>query len=61
MAKSKCGTCQYRQKMTDKLVICNYLGVTGHVRGCSPKNCKKYVKGKRIRSKDDWYYDNTIK
>lgn len=51
MAKSKCSTCQYRQKINESLLICNYIGVTGHMRGCSAKNCTRYVRGKRIHSK----------
>lgn len=26
--------------------MCNYLGITGHKRGCSPINCKKFEAGK---------------
>lgn len=52
MAKSKCGTCQYRQQMGIHL-LCNYICVTGHMRGCSTKDCTRYVKGKRLKSADE--------
>ena len=40
----KCRTCQYRETDSKK-GNCDYIGKTGHRRGCSSTDCDKYVKG----------------
>lgn len=53
----KCKTCQYRaQKQMPN--NCDYILITGHMRGCDPSRCKKYVKGDRLPWKDDVEGDN---
>ena len=50
----QCRTCIYRsnhEENTDR-IHCNYIGFTGHMRGChSSPTCTKYVKGKRSRKR----------
>ena len=47
----QCRTCIYRSNHHDQnadLIHCDYIGMTGHMRGChSSPTCTKYVKGKR--------------
>lgn len=47
MAKSKCGTCRYRQPIGAHM-CCNYIGVTGHMRGCPAEKCTRYEKGSKL-------------
>lgn len=48
--KEKCKRCKYHGTIeaghTDKLVICEYIIVTGNMRGCPAKECDKFVAGK---------------
>lgn len=46
MAK-KCGHCKYRCKVSFG-ICCQYILVTGHMRGCDPDNCDKFVNGKMV-------------
>lgn len=50
--KNKCNTCQYRQPI-GAYMYCNYISVTGHMRGCSAADCTKYVKGRKLPSMDE--------
>lgn len=43
--QKKCATCQYRETRPGK-GGCDYIGKTGHRRGCSVENCDKYVEDK---------------
>ena len=54
----QCETCIFRssdQSRQDQFmtrVHCDYISVTGHMRGCHPSpNCTKYVKGKRLKKR----------
>lgn len=51
----QCKTCIYRSNHHDSnadRIHCDYLGIMGHMRGChSSPTCTKYVKGKRLRTK----------
>ena len=49
MAK-KCKTCIYRAAESD-MGNCDYILITGQMRGCPAINCDKYKKGKRISLK----------
>ena len=42
--EKKCPTCKYRSINT-KAGNCNYIGITGHRRECSAKDCTRYEKG----------------
>lgn len=50
----QCRTCVYRSNQSNgdeplTRVGCDYILITGHMRGCPPApNCEKYRKGKRI-------------
>ena len=51
--KKNCVRCRYRGYTGNitrgshalKNLICDYLAITGHARGCSPINCEKFEKG----------------
>lgn len=52
--RKKCKTCRYRQGPWDTRQgrgSCDYLEITGHMRGCTPEDCNRYVKGPRLDSK----------
>lgn len=52
--RKKCKTCRYRQGPWDTRQgrgSCDYLGITGHMRGCTPEDCNRYVKGPRMDSR----------
>ena len=53
----QCRTCIYRSnhdENTDR-IHCDYIGFTGHIRGCHPSpTCTKYVKGKRSRKRSEF-------
>lgn len=36
---------------------CNYICITGKIRGCDVENCDKYINGKRKEEKD-WCVEN---
>lgn len=42
--KALCRSCVYRNPSAESFSIwaCDYITITGHMRGCEPKNCKKY-------------------
>lgn len=46
MAK-KCKTCRYRAAVQE-FGNCDYILITGHMRGCPSNNCDKYENGERI-------------
>lgn len=48
-----CKTCQYRIGKNYRMegMRCNYIEVTGHMRGCDAADCDKYVKGKMLTKK----------
>lgn len=53
----RCVYCTYTGELNVKTsnlynVTCDYIGIEGHSRGCSPMNCKKFkekVSGRRRR------------
>lgn len=45
--RKQCKTCRYRE--SDYKRGCNYLLVTGHMRGCDAEDCSRYEKGAKIR------------
>lgn len=48
--KNLCNTYKFSTSISGCRVICNYMDLFGHSRGCKPENCAKYEKGKRIRT-----------
>ena len=46
--RKKCETCQFRGEANKN--GCDYILIMGHRRGCSPEDCDKYKKGKRIKA-----------
>lgn len=53
--KSKCAKCIYHSIVSSgHEVICDYIGATGHSRGCPASECDKYIKGKQVK-KDKWH------
>lgn len=53
--KKKCAKCVYHSSVSSGHdIICDYIGVTGHSRGCPASQCDKYRKGKQIK-KDKWH------
>lgn len=48
IAKKQCNKCQYRSGAYGE-GACDYLLVTGHMRGCRPEECDKFIKGRRIK------------
>lgn len=43
-----CKTCKYRTTRTNELdngMLCNYIGITGKMRGCKAECCIRYEKG----------------
>lgn len=50
---TQCRTCKYSEYLGGgNNIICNYIEVMGHMRGCEPSpNCTKYEKGKRTSIK----------
>ena len=51
-----CVTCQYRAgswRTNNAGMNCNYIGITGKKRPCKPENCTVYVKGARLKEKED--------
>lgn len=54
-----CQTCKYRTTRANELdsgMLCNYIGITGKMRGCKPEYCIKYEKGKHEKQKAPLYY-----
>ena len=53
----QCRTCIFRSNDRDgdhllTRVHCDYISITGHMRGCHPSpTCTKYVKGKRLKKR----------
>ena len=52
--KEKCRFCEYANRLTKEndysVLTCDYIGITGHSRGCSPIECDKFkprTKGRR--------------
>lgn len=50
MYKCKHLDCDYRIS-AGGLKVCDYIGITGHSRGCPADKCDKYSKGKVSRGK----------
>ena len=50
-----CKDCRYRTTNTDH-GTCNYIGITGHMRGCPAVNCKRYEKGEPEPEKGEDMY-----
>lgn len=53
----QCRTCIYRSNHEENTdgIHCDYIGFTGHMRGCHPSpTCTKYVKGKRLRKRQQF-------
>ena len=51
-----CRTCQYSMGSYGKNnagMNCNYIGITGKKRPCKPESCTVYVKGERLKDKED--------
>lgn len=48
-----CKTCKYRIGVNYKVegMHCNYIEITGHMRGCDAADCDKYEKGKMLTKK----------
>lgn len=47
--KKKCGTCIYRSAKED-IYGCDFILITGHMRGCSASECNKYKRGRKIKA-----------
>lgn len=45
--RKRCKTCRYRESEYKR--GCNYLLVTGHMRGCDAEECSRYEKGPKIK------------
>lgn len=45
-----CMTCKYRSSRPE-VFGCDYIGITGHRRGCKSEDCMKYEKGRRRKAK----------
>lgn len=50
--RTHCAKCQYSGSSSMGL-CCNYLLITGKIRGCNSRYCIRYVKGQRIRIGED--------
>lgn len=51
-----CRTCQYSMgsyRKSNAGMNCNYIGITGKKRPCKPESCTAYVKGERLKDKED--------
>ncbi len=46
--KQRCKKCKYHGVAGTIGIICNYLLVTNHMRGCEATHCSRYEKGERI-------------
>lgn len=52
--RKKCKTCVYRMSKHEQGFMhgnCNYICITGKIRGCDVENCDKYINGKKKRGK----------
>ena len=45
----KCKTCKYRGKVTDGVIGCDYIVITGDPRGCRVECCTRYEKGNKVQ------------
>lgn len=53
-----CQTCKYRTTRANELdngMLCNYIGITGKMRGCKAEYCTRYEKGKHKKQKASLY------
>lgn len=53
-----CQTCKYRTTRANELdsgMLCNYIGITGKMRGCKAEYCIRYEKGKHEKQKVQLY------
>ena len=46
--RKKCRTCCYRGESGKN--GCDYIWITGEMRGCSVEECSRYVRGRRLKS-----------
>ena len=54
-----CQTCKYRTTRANELdngMLCNYIGITGKMRGCKAEYCIRYEKGEHEKQKAQLYY-----
>ena len=54
-----CQTCKYRTTRENELdngMLCNYIGITGKMRGCKAEYCIRYEKGEHEKQKSQLYY-----
>lgn len=52
-----CLSCVFRYRLKMYGVICNYIGVTGHMRGCSAgKGCDRKIRGDKLDGLDALLY-----
>lgn len=54
-----CKTCKYRTTRENELdsgMLCNYIGITGKMRGCKAEHCIRYEKEKHEKQKAPLYY-----
>lgn len=54
-----CQTCKYRTTRANELdsgMLCNYIGITGKMRGCKAEHCIRYEKGEHKKRKAQFYY-----
>lgn len=49
-------TCIYAN--TNGAISCDYIGVTGHMRGCPTDHCTKYKKKEKSKRRSVWYEKN---
>lgn len=45
-------TCHYSSTITEDRVLCDYIGMTGHRRGCDPEKCDKYKPASNTKAKE---------
>lgn len=53
-----CQSCKYRTTRANELdsgMLCNYIGITGKMRGCKAEYCIRYEKGKHKKQKASLY------
>lgn len=49
-------TCVYAN--TNGEISCDYIGVTGHMRGCSPDDCTRYERSTEKKKRRVWHEKN---
>lgn len=51
--KRKCFDCKFRASSLIKGANCDYISITGHMRGCPADACTRYEPGARIITEDE--------